>query len=395
MQDRQKLFIASCFALVVTSLSFGIRAGILNDLQDQFQLSSSEIGAITATAFWGFPISMIIGGMLVDRLGMKLLLYLAFVLHFGGILWTIWAKGYIDLFVSTLMIGLGNGLVEAVCNPLVAAAYPEKKTTKLNHFHLWFPGGIVLGTLIGFFFDSLGWGWQIQVGSMLLPLVIYGYLVRIAQFPATERVRSGVSERSMYANLFQPLFLFMLICMLGTAITELFTGQYIEVLLGSVSENALLILFISAGVMTLGRGLAGSVVGALKPTGVLLLSAILSTLGLYMLATQDGTMLFVSAAVFGLGVTFFWPTMIGFVAENIPKTGAVGMSVLGAAGMFAVSIYMQAMGGYYEGLVGDMKIENIDIEAGRTILRTTLYIPIALSIAFTGLYLFMRNRKTT
>ena len=100
-------------------------------------------------------------------------------------------------------------------------------------------------------------------------------------------------------------------------------------------------------------------------------------------------MLFVSAAVFGLGVTFFWPTMIGFVAENLPNTGAVGLSVMGAAGMFAVSLYMQAMGGYYEGLVGDMN----DVEAGRTVLRTTLFMPIVLSAAFAGLYVYMRKRN--
>ena len=387
--DRRSLFVASCFALVVTSLSFGIRASILNDLQGHFALTDSQISTIAATAFWGFPISMVIGGMLVDRLGMKPMMYLAFLMHLGGILLTIFANGYMSLFLSTLMIGLGNGMVEAVCNPLVASIYPENKTTKLNHFHLWFPGGIVLGTLISFVFTNLGLDWQAQMGTMLLPLAIYGYLFSKTEFPVTERVKSGVSEADMYKNLFQPLFLFMMICMLGTAITELFTGQYIDVLLHSVSENAILILFISSGVMTLGRGLAEGVVKTLKPTGMLLGSAVVSTLGLYLLATQDGGMLFVSAAVFGLGVTFFWPTMIGFVAENLPNTGAVGLSVMGAAGMFAVSLYMQAMGGYYEGLVGDMN----DVEAGRTVLRTTLFMPIVLSAAFAGLYVYMRKRN--
>jgi MFS family permease len=263
--DRRSLFVASCFALVVTSLSFGIRAGILNDLQGQFALTDSQISTIAATAFWGFPISMVIGGMLVDRLGMKPLMYLAFLMHLGGILLTIFANGYLTLFLSTLMIGLGNGMVEAVCNPLVASIYPENKTTKLNHFHLWFPGGIVLGTLISFVFTNMDWGWQAQMGTMLLPLAIYGYLFSKAEFPVTERVKSGVSEADMYKNLFQPLFLFMMICMLGTSITELFTGQYIDVLLHSVSENAILILFISSGVMTLGRGLAEGVVKTLKP----------------------------------------------------------------------------------------------------------------------------------
>lgn len=387
--NRRALFIASCFALVVTSLSFGIRAGILNELQGQFDLTESQISTITATAFWGFPISMVLGGMLVDRLGMKLLMRLAFFMHLGGIVMTIFAGGYLSLFLSTLMIGLGNGLVEAVCNPLVASIYPENQTTKLNHFHLWFPGGIVLGTLISFGFGHLGIGWQWQMATMLLPLGIYGYWFSRMEFPVTQRVKSGVSESDMYRNLLQPLFLFLMVCMLGTSVTELFTGQYVDVLLHSVSENAILILFISAGVMTLGRGFAAGVVKSLKPSGMLLASALISTLGLYMLATQDGGMLFVSAAVFGMGVTFFWPTMIGFVAENLPNTGALGLSVMGAAGMFAVSIYMTLMGGYFEGLVVDLDA----VEAGRTVLRTTLFLPAVLILAFAGLFVFMRKRQ--
>src|SRR5205814_8096800 len=130
------LFVASCLALLVTSLSFGIRAGILNTLGDQFHLSKGELGTIAATAFWGFPLAVIIGGMVVDVIGMKRLLEMAFIFHLAGIILTIFAGGYWTLFLSTLLIGIANGTVEAPCNPLVAALYPDNKTTKLNHFPL-------------------------------------------------------------------------------------------------------------------------------------------------------------------------------------------------------------------------------------------------------------------
>ncbi len=151
--NRNQLFVASCLALLVTSLSFGIRAGILNRLGVQFNLTAAELGIIAGTAFWGFPLAIIIGGFLVDIIGMKRLLVLAFILHLLGIILTVFAGGFASLFISTLCIGLANGTVEAACNPLVTSLYTDNKTTKLNHFHLWFPGGIVIGTLIVYFLE--------------------------------------------------------------------------------------------------------------------------------------------------------------------------------------------------------------------------------------------------
>ena len=203
--NKNQLFVASCLALLVTSLSFGIRAGILGRLGIEFGLDKAELATITATAFWGFPLAVIIGGMIVDAIGMKKLLILAFIFHLAGIVLTIYAgqfgNPYWALFISTLCIGIANGTVEAACNPLVTALYPENKTTKLNHFHLWFPGGIVIGTLIVYFFDKSAMGWQIQMAMMIIPTLIYGFMFSKQSFPVTERVSSGVSTAEMYKSL--------------------------------------------------------------------------------------------------------------------------------------------------------------------------------------------------
>ena len=413
--NRSQLFVASCLALLVTSLSFGIRAGILNRLGVEFDLNAQQLGVIAATAFWGFPLAVIIGGMVVDIIGMKRLLVAAFVFHLAGIVLTIFAGGYWSLFISTLLIGIANGTVEAACNPLVATIYPDNKTTKLNHFHLWFPGGIVIGTLIVFFLDKLGIGWQVQVGLMIIPTLLYGFLFSKLDFPVTERVASGVSTAEMYKSLLNPLFLFMIVLMFGTAITELFTGQWIELLLRNVSDNAILLLTVNTGVMVIGRGLAEPVVHRFSPQGVLLGSAVLSALGLYLLGHTSGNMLFVGALIFGMGVCYFWPTMLGFVSENLPKTGAVGINLMGGAGMFAVSVYMIFMGGYYDRLIaaklpagadmatystaaGGTEMANLFSEAkkaaGPEILNATLIIPIILTVAFAGLFFYMRGKKT-
>jgi MFS family permease len=410
---RNQLFFASCLALVVTSLSFGIRAGILETLGMEFGLDRAELGTIAATAFWGFPLAVIAGGFVVDLIGMKRLLVLAFVLHLAGILLTIFASGFWTLFLSTLIIGIANGTVEAACNPLVTALYPENKTTKLNHFHLWFPGGIVIGTLISFGFDQLGWNWQLKMATMILPTLLYGALFLRLRLPVTERVAIGVSTKEMYRSLLHPLFLFMLLCILGTAITELFTGQWIQLLLGNVTQNAILILTLTTGVMALGRGFAGPVVHRLSPQGVLLASAILSTLGLYLLGNTTGNLLILGALIFGMGVCYFWPTLLGFVSENLPKTGAVGINLLSGAGMLAVSLYMMVMGGVYDRLIQKQLPLNADITlyntpdatpemkaalaaankaAGPEIINTTLVIPVALIVAFAALNLYMRRK---
>jgi MFS family permease len=403
--QTNRLFVASCLALLVTSLSFGIRAGVLSQQGIDFQLTNAQLGTIAATAFWGFPLAMLVGGTIVDIIGMKRLLVLAFIFHLAGIVLTIYATGYWSLFFSTLLIGIANGTVEASCNPLVTALYPNNKTTKLNHFHLWFPGGIVIGTLIVFLFNKIGLGTNLQVGMMLIPTILYGYFFSKLEFPETERVSTGVSASDMYKSLLNPLFIFMIICMFGTAITELFTGQWIDVLLKNVSDNAILLLTIETGIMVIGRAFAGPVVHKFSPSGVLLISAILAAVGLYLLGHTTGNMLFVGAIIFGIGVCYFWPTMLGFVAENLPKTGAVGLNLMGGAGMFAVSVYMIFMSDFYDTLVkakipkgtADAALAAVTNEAkklaGPEVINATLMIPLILIVAFIGLNVYMKNKK--
>ncbi len=409
-----KLFLASCLALLVTSLSFGIRAGIMNNLMVAFHLDAKQMGLITGTAFWGFPLAVIIGGMIVDVVGMKRLLVIAFFFHLTGIIFTIYSIGFFSLFISTLFIGIANGTVEAACNPLVTTIYPNNKTTKLNHFHFWFPAGIVLGTLISFGAAQTGIGWQWQMATMILPTIIYGYLFFKLDFPVTERVSMGVSTIGMYKAVLTPLFIFMLICMLGTSITELFTNQWVGVLLQNVTGSAILVLTLVSAVQAFGRSVAGPIVRRVSSAGLLLVSAIISTIGLYLLTTLSGGAIFIAAIVFGIGVTYFWPTMLGFVSENIPKSGAVGLNFLGGAGNFAVAFFMIFMGGYYDKLITAALPSNAIVDvyrsapegssealtfvqaqlvAGPEIIKTTSIIPLILIFAFLFLYIYMRMKK--
>jgi MFS family permease len=286
--NKSRLFNASCMALTVTSMTFAIRAGMLEPLGKEFQLSDSQLGLIAGMAFFGFPVATTLGGFFVDLLGMKKWMWVAFGAHLLGLLLTIFATGFWTLFISTFLVGFANGMVEAVCNPLVASMYTRNKTVMLNRFHVWFPGGIVIGALLSAAMKEWGMGWQLQVALILIPTVLYAYMFWGQNFPKTERVESGVSFGEMLAACATPLFLFMAVCMFFTANTELSTGQWIDKLLGNAGANALLILALVNGIMAVGRYFGEPIIEKLNPSGVLLISAILSVAGLYLLRTTEG-----------------------------------------------------------------------------------------------------------
>jgi MFS family permease len=390
--NRNRLFVASCMALLVTSMTFAIRAGMIGPLGKQFNLDDTQLGLITGMAFFGFPVATTLGGFFVDKVGMRLWMWMTFIAHLVGLLLTIFAVDFWTLFISTFLIGFANGSVEAVCNPLVASMYTENKTVMLNKFHVWFPGGIVIGALLAFGMQQAGMGWQLQVATIFIPTVIYAYLFWGQKFPDTERVESGVSYSEMVAACFSPLFLFMLACMFLTANTELSTTQWIDKLLGQAGANPLLILALVNGLMATGRFFGGDLIHKLSPQGVLLISAIFSVIGLYLLRTTEGGTLYAAAVIFAIGVCFFWPTMLGFVNENIPKSGAMGLSLMGGVGMLGNWAYQSFFIGPKLDSLTKSGVSELD--AGRDVLFNINLLPIILVVAFVALYITMRKKAT-
>jgi len=395
--NRSGLFWASCVALIVTAMTFGIRAGILGTLGTEFGLSAAELGIVTGTAFWGFTVAMIFGGPLCDVVGMKRLLLIAFLGHVTGIILTIFATGFWSLFISTLILGISNGTVEAACNPLITSLFPESKIEKLNNFHFWYPGGIVIGTLIGYFLQQNNLGWQVQMGTMLVPTILYGVMFFGKKFPVTERVASGVSTSEMLKSCVNPLFIFMIVCMFITASTEFGVNNWIPLFLQQEKISSLLLLTWVNLIMALGRLLLGPVVHrSFAPEKVLLVSAILSATGIYFLSFATGYTAFVAAALFGIGVSFFWPTMLGFVSENLPKTGALGLALMGGAGMLCVAFALPVLGGIYDEKVAAATASGGTIlQGGAETLRTIIVLPLFLIVAFAGLVFFMRGKSKT
>ena len=432
--NPSRLFIASCLALLVTSLTFAIRAKIEGVFSADYGLTGEEIGWAFGPAFWGFTVAMFVGGLIIDIVKTKNIVWLAFFSHLIGLVLLLTAKDKTILFISNVFIGFGNGSVEAACNPLIATIYPSQKTRMLNRFHVWFPGGIVIGGVLAWLLmTQLGLSWQLLTSLLFIPLAIYGYLFFGQAIPETERVASGVSFKDMLKNVGAPftiiavvsfmilaasvpsiqidfnapityillgvivlavvveakvvnkiglLFPLMLFGMFLTASTELGTNQWTNALLNNAGIDPMIILVVVTGIMAVGRFFAGPLIHQLNPAGVLLGSSIFSVLGLYALSLSSGAVATLgSAIVFAIGVCYFWPTMLGFVAENVPKSGALGLSILGGAGMVATSMVLPIMG------------RSIDTAGPQLTLRYMTILPLILVIIFIGLVIHMRSKK--
>jgi len=355
--NKNLLFVASCVALIATAMSFAIRGDIMGDFQTEFvepsvaseeggqdadELIKTRLGVIAGVAFFSFGLAIVLGGPLVDLLGMGNLLRLAAACHIGGTILTIFAPGYWVVVIATLIVGAGNGLVEAVCNPLIATMYPDEKTHKLTLFHAWFPGGIVIGGLLAYGFSQVGFNWKLKMALLLIPSCIYLVMILRQKFPATERVAAGVPFSEMFSEAVRrPLFWILGIMMWFTAATELGTGAWISNIYNDVmgSKEGILALVWGSILMYILRQFFSKTVHKLPDVTLIAVTAPFAFAGLVLFnvaaESQSVPLFFVASTLMYFGVCFWWPTMLGITAERCPRTGALGLGIIGGIGSFA------------------------------------------------------------
>jgi MFS family permease len=380
--NPRRLFVASCIALVTSAFSFMIRQDISDPLGAQFSLTKEQVGAVMGAAFLGMAVSMVVFAPLCDFLGMGRVLALAWLCHLTGILGTVFAGNLSDqvwvqkavaavapagnstsywvLWLATFIVGSGNGLVEIAINPLAATLFPREKTHYLNILHAWWPGGLIISGLLATFvikdemFGSHPWGpfklWQVKMGLLLVPLLLYGLLSLGQRFPQTERVAAKVSTGTMFLQVLRPMFLIWAFCMLLTASTELGPNQWQESVLKRTAQVSGTLVFVyTSGLMFIMRFFAGPLAHKLSPVGMLTCSAALSAAGLYWLSwVNNPVMAFAAATVFGVGIAYFWPTMLGVTAERFPKGGALLLGLMGSVGNLAIWQILPQMGAVYD-----------------------------------------------
>jgi MFS family permease len=380
------LFITCFTALVATSFCFVLRAFVIDDWGREFGLSATQKGELLGVGLWPFAISIVLLSLLIDRVGVRTVLWAGVACHLLGTTVTLLAGGYWSLYIGTFVLALGNGAVEAAVNPLIATAYRHDKTKWLNMLHAGWPGGLVLGGLLALTLGSeVDWRWKI--GLVVVPVIVYAVMMLRERFPVSERVAAGVSYREMLAEagyvsalivaslivievgrVFQwpmllqillivgvtalyafytrspgrALFIVMLLIMLPLATTELGTDSWITSLMepevvGIGWQPGWVLVYTSALMLVL-RLFAGPLVHRFSPLGLLAVCSAIAAAGLYSLSQASGIAILLAATLYGVGKAFFWPTSIGLVAEQFPKGGAVTMNVLAGVGMLGVGI---------------------------------------------------------
>jgi len=334
------LFLGSCTAVTALAFTFAAMSAIMYQLKTEFLLDNAQVGLIGGAGLWGMAISQISFSSLCDVVGMRNLLRLALVGHIVGVLLFVFATGFSTLFAAALVIAIANGMIEAVCNPLTATLYPDRKAGMLNRMHMWFPGGIVLGGLGCWALDQVHADWRAKMIMVLIPALAYGLIFLREKFPPTEAAAAGQTLPDAFkAVATSPLLWAFLALMTVTMSLELGPNRWIPAVLQAGGLPGILVLVMINGVMAITRANAHAILARVSPPVVLMVSTLVVGLGLLSLSYSTTTVqTVISALVFAIGIAIVWPTMMGFVAERTPQTGALGLGLMAAAGSLAVGI---------------------------------------------------------
>ena len=360
--NAQRLLWAGFMAILAAGVGYSVRGGILGQWATQFGFTMTELGRITGGGLTGFGIVIILSSLIADKVGYGKLMILAFLLHLVSAGLTLGAPmafasggkaaAFTCLFWGMFIFAVGNGLCEAVVNPLTATLFPKNKTHYLNILHAGWPAGLVLGSVASALMAaktddggnvvSAAIDWKIQMSLFLIPVVAYGVMLFGQKFPKSEAAHAGVSTGNMVATLFAPLMLCLLVIHMMVGYVELGTDSWIAKITGAImaSPTKGLILFsYTSSLMFALRFFAGPIVHHTSPLGLLFGSAILGATGLTLLGGA-GTVVtcVIAATVYALGKTFLWPTMLAVVSEQFPKGGAIAIGMLGGFGMLSAGL---------------------------------------------------------
>jgi MFS family permease len=419
--NKARLFTAGALALAMTGINASLRANSAADLQRIFldpidKVRSAEmIGSILGLPFLGYAVTIAIGSPLLDYIGMGLLLPLSGVLMSIGMLIMIFAGSlasgagiYGVLWAGALVTGIGWGMVETVTNPMIASLYPDEKTAKLNAVHAWWPGGLVIGGLLGVGMSKLGIGWQVKLGVVIVPAILLLLLCVGLKFPPTERKAAGVSAAEMFKELLNPLFFILFACMFLTAASELAPGQWVDFALSrTVHMPGILLLVYVSTLMFVMRHFAGPLVERLSPVGVLWFSCLGAGLGLIALSMANSPVTaLLAATVWGTGVCYMWPTMLAAASERFPRGGALLMGLMGTAGTLSIQFVLPIMGAIYDNkkvevaggtaafnaLPPGPELDRVLGIAAQTSFRDVAALPAFLLLVFAGIWLYDRSR---
>ena len=418
--DKRRLFLLSVIALATTGVGFSIRGNIASELQTSLfdavdKVHSAEmVAACLGVVFLGYAFTIALGSLLLDFIGMGRLLCASGTLMSIGSMIVIFSEklqGFFSLYnvvwTGMLVLGVGQGLVETVINPLAATLYPDEKTHKLNILHAWWPGGIIIGGLLGLGLGQLHFNWQIQMGLILLPTFVFAFLAATTRFPPSERVAAGVPTSEMLKEVWRPFFLLWFLSMFLTAASELAPGQWVDMALTrTVNMKGIWLLVYVSGLMFVMRHFAGPLAHKLSPVGLLWISCLLASIGLVLLSVANSPVTaLLAATVWGVGVCYMWPTMLAAASERFPRGGALLMGLMGTGGTLSIFFVLPEMGRLFDNAkiraaggevafqaLSGNKLNEVLTYASQYSFRVVAILPAILLVVFGGIWLYDRAR---
>lgn len=377
----QMLFWASFMTLIAAGMGFSIRGDIIGNWGRDFGFTQTELGLITGQGLAGFGFTIIFFSFFSDAFGYGILMVIAFLLHALSIALTLAAPfayqqygkegAYWCLWAGAWAFSFGNGTCEAVINPLTATLFPQNKTHWLNILHAGWPGGLVLGALVNLALNlsSTPVGWEIRWGIVFAPMFLYGVMMLGRPFPKSEAHVSGVSFGSMVLTLFAPILLFLFLIHAMVGYVELGTDSWIQNITNTVlkDKTMALVAFIWTNVLmfTL-RFFAGPIVHKISPVGLLFGSAVLGTTGLVLLGlpmTDTAILWLLAVTIYGVGKTFYWPTMLGVISERYPRGGALALGISGGIGMISAGFLGGPIIGYEQDYAASTELKSKSVPA--------------------------------
>jgi MFS family permease len=416
-------FLLCVTALATTGIGFSIRSNLASELQSSVfdpidKLHSAEmVAGALGVVFLGYAFTIAIGSPLLDWIGMGRLLRLSSLFYFIGTMVAIFAQRlggglsvYRWMWLGMLIMGVGQGLVETVINPLTATLYPTEQTRRLNTLHAWWPGGIIIGGLGGLAMSRLQIHWQTQLAVVLIPAAIFGLMTFGKSFPPTQRVASGVSAKQMFKAAAQPFFILWFLCMFLTAASELAPGQWVDMALSrTVGMKGIWLLVYVSGLMFIMRHFAGPLAHKFSAVGLLWISCLLACAGLLSLSAAHSVLTgFLAATVWGVGVCYMWPTMIASASERFPRGGALIIGLMGTGGTLSIYFVLPLLGKIFDAAkiraaggvdafnaATGIQLNNALSYASQYSFRAVAILPAILLFVFGAIWLFERRRVPT
>ena len=419
---RGRLFIVAWLALFTGGAAVSMRAATAVHMRTEYldpldKLNAGEmLGTALGAAFAGFAITLLLASAVLAKIGFRNALIAAAALMIAGFAivaaaGSLGVSPYTGLLVGMVVQGLGWGLIETVINPLTSAVYAQDRVSRLSILHAWYPAGVVAGALMGLAVDGAGMAWRWELLVLVILCLAFAGLAAVETFPpVSASTDAPVTPGEMIkATLQNPTIFLWVGLMMFTASTEFAPGQWVDVALSQiVGMRGIWLLVYVSGLMFVMRHFAGPLVKRLSNVGLLIFSAVFSTIGLYALSVaHDPVSALLAATAWGFGVCYFWPTMLATVAERYPRSGTLVFGLMGSAGAACTYVVLPYLGAISDraklaAAGGDanlaasaqgQQLHDILAAAASASFKAIALIPLCLVVIFTAIAIADRMRK--